>query len=294
MKLYKVFTAGKHGKKNTITAEDLKEIADNYDPEYHEAPLTLDHKTDGGALGWVKNVINKGQDLFVEFSDVNEIAKKLTGSGEYKRPSIEIQEYEDKGQYLRAVSLVLFPAVKGLPAMKFSEDGAAKIFYSDNELEFNESKKINNMEITKFAEIVGLTDKASEDEVLKAFSEKLTESAAKISSLEKSVSEKDAEIKKFRENQIDTLVKNALSTGKIVEAQKESMVSFANSDYDSCQKYLESLPVNSIYAKDEISKKTKFEKESEVTYDDILKDPRLATRYSEEELSNLRSEYMKG
>lgn len=293
MKLYKVFTAGKHGKKNMITADDLKEIADNYDPEYHEAPLTLDHKTDGGALGWVKNVIHKGQDLFVEFSDVNEIAKKLTGSGEYKRPSIEIQEYEDKGQYLRAVSLVLFPAVKGLPAMKFSEDGTAKIFYSDNELEFNESNKSNNMEITKFAEIVGLTNTATEEEVLNAFSEKLTESATRITSLEKSVSDKDAEIKKFKEYQIDTLVQTALSAGKIVEAQKESMTSFANSDYDSCQKYLESLPVNSIYQKDEVSKKAKYENGKEVSYSDILKDPVLANKYSEEDLKKLREEYMK-
>lgn len=297
MKLYKVFTAGKHGKKTEITEADIHEIADNYDPEYFEAPLTIDHKSDGGALGWVSNVIAKGKDLYVEFKDISEVVKNLTSKGEYKRPSIEIAEYEDKGKYLRAVSLVIFPAVKRLPAMQFSSDGEAKIFYSSENLEFSKNKKQNNnnMEITKFSEKLGLDEAATLEDIVVAFNEKYDDKVKEVADLTKKVETLETDAKKFAETQIDSLISSALASGKIIKSQEASIKTFAEANFDECRKYIDSLPVKSIYKDDQSKQNYKNNKsgEKELKYEDVLKDPNLAKKFSEEELEDLRAEYLK-
>ena len=131
-KLFKVFIAGKYPQ-GEITESDIKEIAENYSPTYHEAPLTLDHKREGSALGWIESVIAKGKELWVSFSKVSEEARQLKSEGKYKRPSIEIANYDGVGKYLRAVSLVNFPQVKGLPEMQFqTTDKEAVIYFSED------------------------------------------------------------------------------------------------------------------------------------------------------------------
>lgn len=85
-KLFKVFIAGKYPQ-GEITESDIKEIAENYSPTYHEAPLTLDHKREGSALGWIESVIAKGKELWVSFSKVSEEARQLTSEGSNNRLS---------------------------------------------------------------------------------------------------------------------------------------------------------------------------------------------------------------
>jgi phage I-like protein len=292
MKLYKVFTAGKYPQ-GDITEDDLKSIAENYDPDYHEAPLTLNHKSEGPSLGWVNKVVAKGKDLFVGFKDVNEDAKKITSKGEYKRPSIEISNYEGKGKYLRAVSLVLFPAVKGLPEMQFkTADGEAVIYFSEGEINFN---KLNNikMDITKFSEKLGLSESATVEDVVNSFNEKFDEKVKEVETLTDEVKTLKDNAKKFEEEKISSLVSNALASGKITKAQEESIKTFATSNYDACKKYVESLPVQNIYKNDQSKTKSPEGKSKEVSYQDILKDPSLSAQFSEEELEDLRVEYLK-
>ena len=292
MKLYKVFTAGKYPQ-GDITEDDLKSIAENYDPDYHEAPLTLNHKSEGPSLGWVNKVVAKGKDLFVGFKDVNEDAKKITSKGEYKRPSIEISNYEGKGKYLRAVSLVLFPAVKGLPEMQFkTADGEAVIYFSEGEINFN---KLNNikMDITKFSEKLGLSESATVEDVVNSFNEKFDEKVKEVETLTDEVKTLKDNAKKFEEEKISSLVSNALASGKITKAQEESIKTFATSNYDACKKYVESLPVQNIYKNDQSKSKSPEGKSKEVSYQDILKDPSLSAQFSEEELEDLRVEYLK-
>lgn len=293
MKLYKVFTAGKYPQ-GDITEDDLKSIAENYDPDYHEAPLTLNHKSEGPSLGWVNKVVAKGKDLFVGFKDVNEDAKKITSKGEYKRPSIEISNYEGKGKYLRAVSLVLFPAVKGLPEMQFkTADGEAVIYFSEGEINFNSKTNNNNMDVKKYSEKLGLPESATAEEVLTSFSEKFDEKVKEVETLTDEVKTLKNDAKKFEEEKISSLVSNALASGKITKAQEESIKTFATSNYDACKKYVESLPVQNIYKNDQSKTKSPEGKSKEVSYQDILKDPSLSAQFSEEELEDLRVEYLK-
>lgn len=296
MKLYKVFTAGKYPQ-GDITESDLKEIADSYDPGYHEAPLTLNHQKEGPAMGWVDKVIAKGKDLFVAFKSVNDEAKQLTARGEYKRPSIEIANYEGKGKYLRAVSLVLFPAVKSLPEMQFkTADGEAVIYFSEGEINFNSKNKQNNkMDITKFSEKLGLSETATLEDVAIAFNEKYDDKVKENETLQAEITTLKDEAKKFEEAQVASLISNALASGKITKSQEESIKTFADSNFEACQKYIESLPVKSIYQDDQSKKKSPGIGTGEKTdkYEDILKDPTLSKKYSEEELEGMRSEYLK-
>ncbi len=296
MKLYKVFTAGKFPQ-GDVTEQDLKEIADNYDPDFHEAPLTLNHKSDGPAMGWVNKVVATGKDLFVGFKTVSDKAKEITGNGEYKRPSIEISNYDGKGKYLRAVSLVLFPAVKNLPDMQFkTADGGATIYFSEGEINFNsKNKNNNNMDlIKKFSEKLGLTaDTATLEDVANTFNVKFDEKVSEIEALNSKIEALETEAKKFSEAQIDSLISNALASGKITKAQEESIKTFATSNFEACQTYVDSLPVKSIYEKDQSKQKLKDIKKNDAKYEDILKDPSLAANYSEEDLEVLRTEYLK-
>lgn len=294
MKLYKVFTAGKYPQ-GDVTVEDLKQIADGYDPDFHEAPLTLNHKTEGPAMGWVSNVVAKGRDLFVGFKSISDDARKITGKGEYKRPSIEISNYDGKGKYLRAVSLVLFPAVKGLPEMQFkTADGEAVIYFSEGEINLNTNQNNNNMElIQKFSEMLGLNENATLEDVVNGLNDKYEEQLVKNTSLLTEVEALKAEVKKFGESQVDILISNALASGKIVKAQEESIKKFADTDFESCKSFIDSLPVKSIYQNNATKTKTTESKSQTVKYEDIIKDPSLKDQFSEEELTELRTEYLK-
>lgn len=294
MKLYKVFTAGKYPQ-GDVTVEDLKQIADGYDPDFHEAPLTLNHKSEGPAMGWVSNVVAKGRDLFVGFKSISEDARKITGKGEYKRPSIEISNYEGKGKYLRAVSLVLFPAVKGLPEMQFkTADGEAVIYFSEGEINLNTNKNNNNMElIQKFSEMLGLNEEeATMEDVVNGLNDKYEEQLNNNTSLLNEVNALKAEVKKFGESQVDILISSALSSGKIVKAQEESIKKFADTDFEACKSFIDSLPVKSIYQNGQTKTKT-VATSPVLKYEDILKDPTLADQYTEEELQEARKRYLK-
>jgi len=288
MKLHKVFIAGKYPQ-GDISEDDIKSIADSYDPTYHEAPLTLNHQKDGSALGWVDKVVAKGKDLFVSFKTVSDKAKELVSKGEYKRPSIEIADYDGKGKYLRAVSLVLFPAVKGLPEMQFKTlDNEAAIYFSEGtEINFeNKTKKTMSDKIKKFKERLDLSAELTEEEVISAYDEKLTEVEDRIKALEAEVTDKENEIAKFKEQEIDSVIEFAVKEGKILPAQKESIKTFATADFTACKKYLDSLTVNGIFKKDQV--KDKAAASTSYTYAEILKDPSLAKNFSEAEIEELR------
>lgn len=120
------------GQKMMFTEEDLDQVIQSYDPNHHEAPLIIGHDQDDGtpALGWVREVWRKGQNLWGKV-ELTPKAEKLIRDGEFKKVSSsfylpEAETNPTPGRLsLRHLGLVSIPAVKGLTA--FSELGEETI-----------------------------------------------------------------------------------------------------------------------------------------------------------------------
>ncbi len=102
--------------------EFLQQLADSYDPEFHEAPVYLNHEDENGrrpagglAFGWIKHLYVKGRTLFADIVDVPRSFAELILSGRIKKRSVEIyRDLQGKGPYLRALAWPMIPQVKGL------------------------------------------------------------------------------------------------------------------------------------------------------------------------------------
>lgn len=127
-----VFKAGDYGRKGNYTEADLQQIADDYDPKLHHAPVTIDHKQRGPAYGWVESVKRVKDKLVASISDMSEDLVKAIKDKRYGKRSIELVGLElynkmrDTGRkYLRAVTILgaQVPEVKGLAAVELGDDG---------------------------------------------------------------------------------------------------------------------------------------------------------------------------
>lgn len=132
-----VFKAGEQtsaqGVSREFSSEDLQQVVDTYDPGVHEAPLVIGHAGDNDSLpayGWIRRFERKGKDLYadVEFTDA---AKNLVENGHYRKVSISFYSPESqinphKGKWSARHLAMLGaapPAVKGLEAFSFAEEG---------------------------------------------------------------------------------------------------------------------------------------------------------------------------
>lgn len=122
-----VFRAGDYGDKGAYTEDDLDAIARDYQPERHEAPVTLDHAQSGPAYGWVKSLRRAGNRLFASLKDLKGDFLEWLKSGAFKKRSIELYKNfsSTNRPYLRAVSFLgaCPPEVKGLADPVFAEGG---------------------------------------------------------------------------------------------------------------------------------------------------------------------------
>jgi hypothetical protein len=120
-----IFRAGSYGWKGTYTTADVEAMAADYVPEFHEAPVTMDHDGWGKALGWVKSVATKGEVLTARIHNLADEFVEMLRAGELKKRSVEIyRQFEATGRpYLRAVTFLGagVPEVKGLADIDFSE-----------------------------------------------------------------------------------------------------------------------------------------------------------------------------
>ncbi|MBN1515525.1 hypothetical protein JXA32_03040 [Candidatus Sumerlaeota bacterium] len=120
-----VFDAAGHGREWPVSADEVRRIAENYDPKFHEAPVKLDHGDGGPAGAWVAELKAEGTLLLARLSQAADWLTKALRSGAFKKRSVEL--YRDllgRGPYLRAVALLgaAAPAVKGLRDVEFRED----------------------------------------------------------------------------------------------------------------------------------------------------------------------------
>lgn len=129
-----IFSPGKQTSSQGVTREftkkDLKQVADSYIPERHEAPILVGHEmTDKTpSWGWVKKVKMKGDRLYAEV-EFSPLMDEYIENGLYKKVSASFYSPESKinpepGQWsLRHVAMLGAqpPAVKGLSGFAYSE-----------------------------------------------------------------------------------------------------------------------------------------------------------------------------
>jgi hypothetical protein len=134
-----VFRAGDYGDKGVWDEAKLDQIAADYDPQTHEAPVTIDHAQRGPALGWVATVRRVGDRLVARLRGVSEKLMEMIRAGAFKKRSVELYpRLRATGRpYLRAVSFLgaAVPEVKGLadPLVPAGAPGAsaAPLFAED-------------------------------------------------------------------------------------------------------------------------------------------------------------------
>lgn len=144
--MIEIFRAGRHtdmhGRTIEFTADDLKAIAEGYDPELSPAPVVVGHpKTDAPAYGWHKRLVAEGDSLFAEEDQVDEAFNDMRRAGRFKNRSAsfylpDAPNNPKPGQlYIKHVGWLgaAAPAVKGLKQVSFAEDeeGVVEFALSD-------------------------------------------------------------------------------------------------------------------------------------------------------------------
>ena len=167
-----IFKAGTQTSAQGVTREftvnDLKQIADSYTPNVHEAPIRIGHEDNDKvpAWGWVKDVKVKGDNLFAEI-DFSPMAEEYIKNGLYKKVSASFYSPDSKinpepGKWsLRHVALLGAqpPAVKGLKGFAYEEGADGVLDFAvtalspeavfDNELGPTLKRDIGPLEILK-------------------------------------------------------------------------------------------------------------------------------------------------
>ena len=282
MKFFEVFKAGTYPQ-GTFSMEEVDALAQNYDPQFCEAPVTLDHEQKGPAYGWVSELIADNGKLKASFKDLSPELKEFVRSGKYKKISVEIyRNLEGKKPYLKAVSFLgaSIPQVKGMAHVEFKEGEADTfIFEASDETDI---KPDNNGKITTADNAVSTNN----DETIKTLSEaketisKMQEQIAQmnvsIAKLENNTSayqEAQAELLKLRneitQNKFEQFLNQKVNDGHLTPSQKDLslkiLMSLENvkqfneqdSQVDAFKDLLNSLPkqieFQEIVKKDKIS-----------------------------------------
>ena len=108
----------RNGKEVEITGDDLDAFVTNFKAGAagQEVPIDIDHER-REAGGWIKSLVRNGDRLLAEI-DWNELGRQLVGDKVYRYMSATI---DLAAKTIKAISLVNFPAVKGLKPVELSE-----------------------------------------------------------------------------------------------------------------------------------------------------------------------------
>jgi hypothetical protein len=136
---FEIFSVGQWtdsaGNKGDWTDNDLKEIAQSYNPETYDAPIVVGHPdTDSPAYGWIEALKVDGDKLLAKPKQLVDEFKEWVRRGLYKKISISL--FPD--MTLRHVGFLggTPPAVKGLKAVGFTHKKAGWTFEKDLDMKF--------------------------------------------------------------------------------------------------------------------------------------------------------------
>ncbi|HGA5503381.1 TPA: peptidase [Salmonella enterica subsp. enterica serovar Potsdam] len=144
MNLIHIFRAGTHtdmhGRRINFSDADLSDIAQNYDPALHEAPVVVGHpKTDAPSYAWVNSIRKDRDGLRAEPRDVDPQFAELVKNRRYSKVSASFYCPDSPGNptpgkyYLRHVGFLGAqpPAIKGLKPVSFAEDEEGVVEFAD-------------------------------------------------------------------------------------------------------------------------------------------------------------------
>ncbi len=311
-KIFKVFRAGKYPQ-GDVSEQDVRDIAAAYDTAFHEAPLTVNHNDNSPAYAIVDVVKCVGKELFVSFRDFIDEAYEM--NKKFRKPSIEIARYNGK-PYLRAVTMCNFPQVKGLDSLAFSEEKKNTIYFTEDlTINLLKGDAMFSEQIQKLAEklSINISNYNVEGDLLTAaigaienLQTKLAESANQVSSLNLSLSKfteaglsqekftelqnhlsaANAEITMLNKDRVEMLAEFAVNVKDCIPAQVESIKNIANVNFAEAKKFVEAMPPKK--ANHNLPRVNGGNETKEYTYDEILANPKLAQKYSETELADLK------
>lgn len=255
MKYFEVFKAGVYPQ-GKFTKKDVAEIAKNYDPIFHEAPITIDHQQSGPAYGWVETVKADGDKLKVAFKDVPQEFEKDVNDGKYKKVSVELyRNLEGKGAYLKAVSFLgaATPQVKGLEPIKFMESESDTFEFDsvDEPEEFSEAdiEDLKNQIIALEEQVSKFKENNKKMETIKSLKEKISALTDEVATFKEKAQGKE-EIEKelhdikvaIKKREFDEFIDKQIDKGTLVPANKDVVLSVLQ-ELDNVQKFGEDSTV---------------------------------------------------
>lgn len=281
MKFFEVFKAGTYPQ-GTFTQEEVDALAQNYDPQFCEAPVTLDHEQKGPAYGWVSELKAENGKLKASFKDLSSELKEFVKSGKYKKISVEIyRNLDGKQPYLKAVSFLgaSIPQVKGMSPVEFKEGEADTfIFETAGETGINpqENGKTTIIKSDSADNEDTFKKLAEAKETISKMQEQIAQMNVSIAKLENNASayqEAQAELLKLRneitQNKFEQFLNQKVNDGHLTPSQKdlslkilmslENVKQFSEQDsqVDAFKDLLNSLPkqieFQEIVRKDKVS-----------------------------------------
>ncbi len=152
-----VFRAGDYGRRGAYDELRLDEMAEDYSPDRHEAPVTLDHRQDGPARGWVRGLRRMGDKLIARIGGLSPEFLEQLKAGAFKKRSVELyRAFGETGRpYLKAVTFLgaAAPVVKGLADPVFSEDDESASIAFAEPAEPVESEEAGTEETAEMGEV---------------------------------------------------------------------------------------------------------------------------------------------
>ena len=148
-----IFRAGNYGPKGTYTPADLQQIASDYNPSAHEAPLCIGHPTTNApAFGWLKSVRADGDLLFGTFEEVPPAMDTAVRQGAFKKRSIAFRTLPDGKLQIRHVGYLgaMDPHIQGLADAQFSDEQFQEVEFSGEEMTPEEQQQSISEAVRKF------------------------------------------------------------------------------------------------------------------------------------------------
>lgn len=112
-----------------VKPEYIKEVAENYDSEWQQAPFMVGHRDyEQPALAWIAELKAEGKKLFAKLTDITPRLTEIIANKEYKYVSIGTDIYTRDGRdfrYLGHLAATNFPLILGLQKLPDAFTGIA-------------------------------------------------------------------------------------------------------------------------------------------------------------------------
>ena len=288
------------------------------------------------ALAWIDSLFLQGDKLYASFYDMSEKFLELISKKIFKYVSAEFVFYiinATKTLYLHALALTNRPAVDGMEPLSipnsFSSEHTSHVFNVGISEKINFNQTINflnqtsntmNQSLIDIAKALGINtdDPAlnSDDALSAAIQDKIksmqeefakkpapgSTPAATQNTSSKDVVELQSKIDALQDMLFSKLIDDGIEAGKVLPAQRDSLISYAKQDYTACKALIDAMPVNITFTGErqiknlpaDLIKKInlsdpKFTKDGKkLTYNEVIKDVDLLSRFNDDELIALK------